>query len=147
METAIASLKVAQYDLYSEQAVYERLVLPQCGGDMQGFDALMNGEVVVEPTRLRFPVTRRIGVELSARMIGRDEGFSPPICPHCDGGLNLHQPDESLPDQLLGTCDTCFRWYCLVELGKKGAEVLMIELPSKSVIEAAFSRDAVDQGS
>ena len=31
-------------------------------------------------------------------------------CPNCAEGLTLHQPDEELPDRLLGTCDGCKTW-------------------------------------
>ena len=58
--------------------------------------------------------------------------------------FNLHQPDECTPDQLLATCDSCFRWYCLVERGDREMRVLMVELPSKSVIEKAFRETPKD---
>jgi hypothetical protein len=111
---------------------------------MSVIEALTKWEVDVEPTRLRFPRAGRIAVELSVRLVDPESGSSP-ICPHCDSALNLHQPDETSPEQLLATCDTCFRWFCLVELGTESVDVLMIELPGKSMIEKALSRDAVDQ--
>lgn len=98
----------------------------------------------MEPTRLRFPGARRIRVELRAGLIGSDVEGASSNCPHCDTGLNLHQPDESSPEQLLATCDSCSRWYYLVELGNKNVKVLMIELPDKSVIEQAFAKGAPD---
>jgi len=78
-------------------------------------------------------------------MIGPNEGDFAPSCPHCKNGLNLHQPDESSPDQLLATCDSCFRWFCLLELGSDGLDVLMIELPGKTMVEEALGRLPVDQ--
>jgi uncharacterized protein YbaR (Trm112 family) len=34
-------------------------------------------------------------------------------CPECRSPLEFHQPDEGLPDRLLGTCPGCHRWYVL----------------------------------
>ena len=33
------------------------------------------------------------------------------LLPECQVPLNLHQPDEDQPSQLLGTCDCCSRWF------------------------------------
>src|SRR4051812_90584 len=111
---------------------------------MSGIAASVRREVVVKSTRLRFPGAGRVAVDLSVRVIDPDEGGLTPGCPHCESGLNLHQPDECAPDQLLATCDSCFRWYCLVELGDRETRVLMVELPSKSVIEKAFGESTMD---
>jgi hypothetical protein len=78
-------------------------------------------------------------------MIGSNEGGFSRRCPHCNVGLNLHQPDECSPDQLLATCDACFRWYCLMELGDEHENVLMIELPGKAMIEMALAKDSASQ--
>jgi hypothetical protein len=32
-------------------------------------------------------------------------------CPECGCELLLHQPDESLADRLLATCDECKAWF------------------------------------
>jgi hypothetical protein len=32
-------------------------------------------------------------------------------CPNCEYALTLHQPDPTLPDRLLATCDECKSWY------------------------------------
>ena len=44
--------------------------------------------------------------------IAPSEGYETP-CPQCGEGLTLHQPDEALPDRLLGTCDECKGWFLL----------------------------------
>ena len=106
--------------------------------------ASVRWEVDVKPTRLKIPGTGKVAVDLNVRVIAPDDGGSAPGCPHCESGLNLHQPDECTPDRLLATCDSCFRWYCLVELGDREMRVLMVELPSKSVIEKAFRETPMD---
>jgi hypothetical protein len=111
---------------------------------MNEIKALSRREVDLEPTKLRFPGPKRIAVELSARLISLEKGGSFLGCPHCACELNLHQPDESSPDQLLATCDACSRWYTLVDIGD-GTSSLMIEFPSKSTIEKAYSRGAADR--
>ena len=51
-------------------------------------------------------------------------------CPACQVPLNLHQPDEEQPSQLLGTCDCCSRWFFLVESELDWEGMLLFELPS-----------------
>ena len=34
-------------------------------------------------------------------------------CPVCRGQLMVHQPDERLPERLLGTCRSCFTWFLI----------------------------------
>jgi hypothetical protein len=36
-----------------------------------------------------------------------------PICEECDNELELHQPDKTNPDKLLGICDICHSWYVI----------------------------------
>lgn len=45
-------------------------------------------------------------------------------CPDCAGHLAIHQPDERLPDRLLGTCRNCLVWFLI-----EGEEGLMLRLP------------------
>jgi hypothetical protein len=74
-------------------------------------------------------------LELNARVIDSEAIESPPCCPSCNRTMNLHQPDENLPSQLLATCGFCGAWYSLIELKDDPMEVLMIELPRRSVLE------------
>jgi hypothetical protein len=76
-------------------------------------------------------------LELTARMIDLAAGDSAPCCPLCEQLLNLHQPDESLPNQLLATCDSCLRWYSLFGIGEDPSQFLMLDLPDKAMIEQA----------
>jgi len=101
----------------------------------------------MEPSRTRFPRPMQVSVELTARVIDLEAVDSAPCCPDCDQALNLHQPDERLPDQLLATCDSCFRWYSLFELSDNASEVLMLELPGRSTVtvEEVFLRNGTDR--
>ncbi len=40
-----------------------------------------------------------------------DSYVLPPCCPACESLLQLHQPDDSMPDRLLATCSECKSWY------------------------------------
>lgn len=40
-----------------------------------------------------------------------DEDSARIHCPSCARTLSLHQPDERLPDRLLGTCRSCLAWF------------------------------------
>ena len=76
-------------------------------------------------------------LEMTARIIDQKGNDRAPCCPLCEQVLNLHQPDESLPSQLLGTCNSCLRWYFLFCIGEESNRFLMLDLPDKSTIEAA----------
>jgi hypothetical protein len=80
-------------------------------------------------------------MELTARVIDLEAEDTAPCCPRCEQLLNLHQPDESLPDRLLATCDSCLRWYSLFGIGAEPSQFLMLDLPDKSMIdEARFTK-------
>ena len=83
-------------------------------------------------------------VEMTARMIDLEAEDTVPCCPHCEQLLNLHQPDESLPNQLLATCDSCLRWYSLFGIGEESNQFLMLDLPDKSIIEEAGFTNGLD---
>src|SRR5262245_47419622 len=87
----------------------------------------------VEPGQARFPNPIKLTVELSALVILLGEADSRPSCPHCDAGtaLELHQPVDSAPERLLGTCSSCGRWFLLIEVGEDSREALMVELPGE----------------
>lgn len=56
------------------------------------------------------------------------------LCPCCHGELDLHQPDVSDPDRLLGICVSCGVW-SLIQLShsrSSGAQIL--ELPSSTAL-------------
>ena len=42
---------------------------------------------------------------------------------------------RTAPEDLLATCDACSQWFFLIEIGKQGREILLLELPSRASIE------------
>ncbi len=96
----------------------------------------------MEPAQSRLPGSMKATMELTARVIDLEAEDTVPCCPHCEQLLDLHQPDESLPNQLLATCDSCPRWYSLFGIGEESNQFLMLDLPDKSMIEeACFTND------
>lgn len=51
------------------------------------------------------------------RLISEAEDFSEIACPECGGRLVIHQPDERLPERLLGTCRSCTGWFVIDAVG------------------------------
>lgn len=86
----------------------------------------------------------KVTVEMTARMIDLEAEDTVPRCPHCEQLLNLLQPDQSLPNQLLATCDSCLRWYSLFGIGEESNQFLMLDLPDKSIIEEAGFTNGLD---
>jgi hypothetical protein len=92
----------------------------------------------VGPTRSRFPIPTKAKVELVTCLVEMEAVQTGPSCPQCNEPLNLHQPDESSPGQLLATCDQCLGWYSLFELKDGASEFLMLELPTKRMVDKMF---------
>jgi hypothetical protein len=45
---------------------------------------------------------------------GNESGIPlPSLCPDCHHPLDFHQPDLSLPNRLLGICESCRAWLLL----------------------------------
>jgi hypothetical protein len=60
-------------------------------------------------------------------------------CPGCHIPLDLHQPDEELPSQLLGICEWCAKWFFLVEIDADWKESLLFELPGADDIRSLMA--------
>src|SRR5215831_3941629 len=56
-------------------------------------------------------------------------------CPRCHAYLSIHQPDQELPDRLLGTCEDCRSWFLI-----NAASGVIVRLPSEEELERARSR-------
>ena len=82
-----------------------------------------------------FSRSLKLHVELSAKVVQLPRVGIRPQCPRCNHPLDLHQPDERLPEQLLAICDSCSQWFLVIEIGKHGREVLLLALPGRPVIE------------
>ncbi len=63
------------------------------------------------------------------RLRWRSDDLSEIGCPHCHGPITIHQPDEGLPDRLIGICDSCGGWF-LIEV----AAGLMVRLPDEETL-------------
>lgn len=90
--------------------------------------------VLSKPSALTF--------EVVARPIPADAGTGSLCCPACQVPLDLHQPDEELPTQLLGTCEWCSKWFFLVEIDDDWNGSLLFELPGAEDIRALMSTPA-----
>jgi hypothetical protein len=52
-------------------------------------------------------------------------------CRACSTLLDIHQPNQNQPDQFLGTCGNCGRWYRVESLEEVG-RITVLELPDVS---------------
>jgi hypothetical protein len=82
--------------------------------------------------------------KLVARPVSMKPGAHSLCCPDCQIPLNLHQPDEEQPAQLLGTCDDCSRWFFLVEIEPDWNGTLLFELPGAETIRTMLIPSMVD---
>jgi hypothetical protein len=97
-------------------------------------DAVESREVSLQPSRRGLTVPSPVTFELVTRPLTMKPGASPLCCPDCRVPLDLHQPDEEEPAQLLGICDDCSKWYFLVEMEADWNGTLLFELPSAETI-------------
>ena len=56
------------------------------------------------------------------------DGIVSPACQKCRASLEIHQPDEARPDQLLGTCRECGCWH-MIEMAPGGREAYLFDIP------------------
>jgi hypothetical protein len=94
---------------------------------------------------MRFRRQLELSVEVRIRVLDLAAGLSEVSCPDCEQPLNLHQPDESIPDQILATCDTCTRWFAVRELDDDGTHCAMFEIPSNLPIESILAQQSPDE--
>jgi hypothetical protein len=93
----------------------------------------------VKPSHLEKSKSIPLNFELVARAVSSNAWTNSLCCTTCQAPLNLHQPDEEQPSQLLGTCDSCFRWFLLVESELDWEGMLLFELPSAETIRKTFA--------
>lgn len=92
------------------------------------------------PPKRNRPRERKIEIHL--RVVDLDADFAGIPCPDCHEPLNLHQPDENNPDQLLATCGTCSQWFAVCELGAGGGHHALLEIPGQRLVESLLSAPA-----
>jgi hypothetical protein len=90
----------------------------------------------VKPSQFEISQPTPMTFELVAGAVSANSWTDPLCCPYCRVPLNLHQPDEEQPSQLLGTCDCCSRWFFLVESELDWEGTLLCELPSADRVRA-----------
>jgi len=73
-----------------------------------------------------------------AGSIGDTDDFDPiePECQGCGEYLDLHQPAEDRPEELLGVCPECNEWYLVVS-DAPGGEELVVKIMKAELIAAA----------
>jgi hypothetical protein len=98
------------------------------------------GEEAVKPSHFAVSESVPISFELAASLVRTNSWTESLSCPHCQVPLNLHQPDQEQPSQLLGTCDDCSRWFFLVESELDWEGTLVFELPSAEMVRATLAR-------
>jgi len=99
-------------------------------------DAVESREVSVQASRRGLTMPNPMTFELVTRPVTMKPGASSLCCPDCQVPLNLHQPDQDQPSQLLGTCDGCSKWFFLVEIEQDWNGTLLFELPCAETIRA-----------
>jgi hypothetical protein len=92
----------------------------------------------VKPSHFAIARSTPLTFQLVARSVSSIAWANSLCCPECEVTLNLHQPDEDQPSQLLGTCDCCSRWFFLVENELDCDDMLLFELPNAEEIRAAL---------
>jgi hypothetical protein len=78
-----------------------------------------------------------IELVVRAQTVGGPESAS---CPDCHEALELHQPDATDPDRLLGTCAECSKWFILVAT-PTGDRALVLRLPTSAELQRAIERE------
>ena len=73
----------------------------------------------------------RLALEVIRLRPGSDD-LSEIDCPDCHGPIVIHQPDEGLPDRLIGICDTCTGWFLI-----ESSAGLMVRLPDEECLRDA----------
>ena len=63
------------------------------------------------------------------------EGIVEASCPHCGGVIQFHEPQATVPERLLGTCELCGSWTLYEEIAERG-EALVIPLPRMGMGES-----------
>jgi len=98
------------------------------------FDAEEHTEEAVKPSHIEISQTFPLSFESVARAVSTQSRADSLCCTACQIPLNLSQPDEEQPSQLLGTCEGCSRWFFLVESELDWEGMLLFELPSAETI-------------
>ena len=74
------------------------------------------------------------------------DGFVSARCQKCETELEIHQPQENDPQELLGTCTHCGCWH-LIQVAPDGTEALLFNIPGIDFVREtlAQARKEADQ--
>ncbi len=87
---------------------------------------------------------KRVRITLSvSRQEYRPEAPLEVGCADCGASLEVHQPDMSLPERLLGTCEQCGAWYLVVCRASR-LDVVIMRMPEDAAIDQAAERLRLD---
>src|ERR1700677_5051807 len=93
-------------------------------------------EQAVKSSHLEVPQSIPLNFELVARALSASSWSNSLCCTTCRVPLNLHQPDEETPSQLLVRCDCGSRWFFLVESELDWEGMMLFDRPSAETIRA-----------
>ncbi len=96
----------------------------------------------MSPFRVKASHSPTVLVEMSAHRVVLDSESPLPSCPTCDELLDLHQPDESRPAQLLAICLSCSKWYLWLDEPIDGHGIALVELPSHETLRERMPVEA-----
>jgi hypothetical protein len=66
------------------------------------------------------------------------DGFVSAVCQKCQTKLDINQPQENDPNELLGTCSHCGCWH-LIQVSPDGAEALLFNVPGVDFVRATLA--------
>lgn len=78
---------------------------------------------------------RSIPLALNPIGLSAESDYGLITCPRCSAPLVLHQPDEQLPERLLGTCADCHAWFLI-----DAAREIIIRLPDQEQLRDGSGR-------
>jgi hypothetical protein len=93
-------------------------------------------EGTMRPSRFKFSGPIPMSFDLMTHAVSMSPNVGSLCCPECEIPLDLHQPDDDEPTQLMGICGACGKWFFLVEIESGWNGALLFELPSARAIRA-----------
>ncbi len=65
-------------------------------------------------------------VVVHVRLSSKQPAASPPMCQKCETDLELHQPNQECPDEMLGICPQCGEWHFVRSSEAEGSVVVAL---------------------
>lgn len=82
---------------------------------------------------------REVAVTLRLQAVpNHPDGLTPTACLRCGGSLEIHQPDASMPERMLATCESCKAWH-LIECEPEIDPMVVVLLPGGEALRKALS--------